>query len=281
MALSPDGAAQKRRVDEIVSSVQSVWGKRPTLGIILGTGMGRLADDLKADVTIPYERLPHFPASIGESHTGRLLAGVFEGLPTIVFHGRFHLYEGYDAKEVALPVRVLAGLGARYLFVSNAAGGLNPYFRRGDLMVVTDHINLQGDNPLVGPNLDEWGPRFPDMSEPYDQALCQIAEEVALESRIPIRQGIYAAMCGPNLETRAEYRFLRLIGADAVGMSTVPEVIVARHAGLRVLTLSVIAYECRPDALESIALPELQAAVASADPRVTSIFSGVARRIED
>ncbi len=244
-------------------------------GIILGTGLGRLADEIDDAVVVEYDDIPHFPLSTVEFHHGRLIAGRLSGRDVIAMQGRFHLYEGYDARQVTFPVRVLGATGVRDLLISNAAGGMNPLFRRGDLMLVTDHINLQGSNPLEGPNHDEWGPRFPDMSEPYDLELRALAERIALAQGLKLQQGVYCAVVGPNLETRAEYRFLRGIGADAVGMSTVPEVIVARHMGMRCMAVSVITDECFPDALEEVSIPDILAAAAAAEPGLTRIFCGV------
>ncbi len=228
---------------------------------------------------MPYDEIPHFPLSTVESHHGRLIVGHLSGVPVCALQGRFHLYEGYTPRQVTFPVRVLATLGIDTLFISNAAGGMNPLFRRGDLMLITDHINLQGQNPLVGPNVDDWGPRFPDMSEPYDPELRRLAEEKALELGIKLQQGVYVAVLGPNLETKAEYRFLRLIGADAVGMSTVPEVIVARHMNLRVMAISVITDECFPDALEPLSLEAVLAAAAEAEPRLTRLMKAVVEAV--
>ncbi len=247
----------------------------PHIGIILGTGLGRLGKEIETSDVIPYEEIPLFPLSTVESHTGRLLVGTLSGVPVVAMQGRFHLYEGYSAQEVTQPVRVLESLGVETLIVSNAAGGLNPLFRRSDIMLITDHINLQGANPLEGPNVDEWGPRFPDMSEPYDPELRNLAERVALESGIRLVQGVYAAVVGPNLETKAEYRFLRAIGADVVGMSTVPEVIVARHMSMRVLAFSVITDECFPDSLEPVSIDDVLAAASTAEPKLGRLITGV------
>ena len=251
----------------------------PDVGLILGTGLGSLGDDIETTDVIPYQEIPHFPLSTVESHTGRLLVGTLKGIPVLAMQGRFHLYEGYSAQEVTLPVRVLSSLGVSTLIVSNAAGGMNPLFRRGDIMLITDHINLQGANPLEGPNVDEWGPRFPDMSEPYDTDIRSITETVALELGIRLVQGVYLAVVGPNLETKAEYRFLRAIGADVVGMSTVPEVIVARHMGMKVLAFSVITDECFPDALEPVSIEDVLAAASSAEPDLRRIISTVVARL--
>lgn len=270
-----DAVRYREEVEEAVRFIRQRMSDRPSTGLILGTGLGMLAREIKAEVSIGYDEIPHFPVSTVETHHGRLVIGILEGHRVVALQGRFHLYEGYDARQASFPVRVLALLGVDRLFISNAAGGMNPHFSRGDLMLITDHINLQGDNPLVGPNVDDWGPRFPDMSAPYDPGLRQSAQNAALSLGIQLREGVYVAVGGPNLETRAEYRFLRLIGADAVGMSTVPEVIVARHMGLPVMAISVITDECFPDALEPISVPEILAAAADAEPRLTSILKRV------
>ena len=274
-----DVAAYRRLVDEAAESIRAKAAFEGHIGIILGTGLGALAKEIEADEVIPYDEIPGFPLATVETHDGRLLVGRLGGVPVVAMQGRFHLYEGYSPYEVTFPVRVLATLGIDTLLISNASGGMNPHFRRGDLMLVTDHINLQGANPLAGPNVDAWGPRFPDMSEPYDVALRQTAERVALEGRIKLHQGVYVAVVGPNLETRAEYRFLRQIGADVVGMSTVPEVIVARHMDLRVMAISVITDECFPDALEPISIEDVLAAAAEAEPKLTRIMKGVVEAI--
>lgn len=270
-----DVATYRRQVDAAAAAVRQRTDVTPRIGLILGTGLGRLADQIEVDVTIPYDEIPNFPLSTVESHDGRLLVGSLEEVPVFAFQGRFHLYEGYTARQVTFPVRVLGVLGVETLLISNAAGGMNPHYRKGDLMLVTDHINLQPENPLVGPNVDEWGPRFPDMSEPYDLDLRRTAEEKALEFGIQLHQGVYVAVSGPNLETRAEYRYLRQIGADVVGMSTVPEVIVARHMDLRVLAMSVVTDECFPDALEPVSLEEVLAAAAEAEPKLTRLMAAV------
>lgn len=250
----------------------------PRWGIILGTGQGRLAEHLEGGGALSYEEIPHFPPSTTPSHAGRLAWGRLRGVPVLLFQGRFHLYEGYSPRQVTLPVRLLAALGGEVLAVCNAAGGLNPLFQAGDLMLITDHINLQGDNPLVGANVDDWGPRFPDMSRVYDLELRNLAEEVAREVRLRLREGIYVAVKGPSLETPAETRMLRLLGADAVGMSTVPEVIAAVHAGLKVLGLSVISNVNLPDAMAPIELTEIIATVAAAEPRLVELLLGILAR---
>jgi len=274
-----DVASYRRRVEEAAAAVRARTDLRPTVGIILGTGLGALADAVEAEAVVPYDEIPHFPLSTVESHHGRLLAGRLDGVPVLALQGRFHLYEGYDPKAITFPVRVLRTLGVETLLISNAAGGMNPHFRRGDLMLLTDHINLQGANPLVGPNDDGWGPRFPDMSAPYDAGLRRIAEAAALAQAVKLQQGVYVAVEGPNLETRAEYRFLRAIGGDAVGMSTVPEVLVARHMGMRCLAVSVITDECFPDALEPVSLADVLAAAAEAEPKLTAVMRAVVREL--
>ena len=274
-----DMTAYKAKDEEAAAALRGSIPVVPRLGIILGTGLGALAAEIDDAVSIPYDDLPHFPLSTVESHHGRLIAGTLAGVPVLAMQGRFHLYEGYSAHEVVFPVRVMGVLGIDTLLISNAAGGMNPHFRRGDLMLLTDHINLQGHNPLEGPNVDAWGPRFPDMSEPYDRELRRVAEKRALERAIKLQQGVYAAVVGPNLETRAEYRFLRQIGADAVGMSTVPEVIAARHMDLRVMAVSVITDECFPDALEPVTLEEVLAAAAEAEPNLTALMKAVVETV--
>jgi purine-nucleoside phosphorylase len=266
----------RRQVTAAADAVREAFGGSiPSVGLILGTGLGHLADQLQGVQSVGYDELPHFPVSTVESHHGRLLMGTLAGVPVLAMQGRFHLYEGYSAQQAAFPVRVFAALGVETLLISNAAGGMNPLFRRGDLMLVTDHLNMQGANPLIGPNDDEVGPRFPDMSEPYDVDLRRAALDAAREAGIPLQRGVYAAVIGPNLETRAEYRMLRRLGADVVGMSTVPEVIVARHAGLRVLALSVITDECFPEALEPVNIQDILAAAAEAEPHLTRIVTDV------
>jgi purine-nucleoside phosphorylase len=277
--MTVDPKVHLRMVEEAATAIREQIAERPTAGFILGTGLGHLADAIEADAILPYDEIPHFPLSTVESHHGRLILGRLEGLQVVALQGRFHLYEGYDAQEVTFPVRVMAALGIDTLLVTNAAGGMNPHFRRADLMLITDHINLLGANPLAGPNVDAWGPRFPDMSEPYDPQLREWTEEAALAAGVKLQQGVYVAVVGPNLETPAEYRFLRAIGADAVGMSTVPEVIVARHMGLRTLAVSVITDECFPDALEPVSIDDVIAAAAEAQPRLTRLMRDLAARI--
>jgi purine-nucleoside phosphorylase len=270
-----------RALSEAVGHIRARGDWRPELGVILGTGLGALIEDIRIDTALDYAEIPHFPISTVESHSGRLIFGTLEGRAVVAMQGRFHFYEGYSLQQATFPVRVMQALGVETLFVSNACGGMNPVYRRGDLMRIEDHINLIGDNPLRGPNFDELGPRFPDMSEPYDRALGALADQVALESAIRMHVGVYVAVAGPNLETRAEYRFLRMIGADVVGMSTVPEVIVARHSGMRVLGISIVTDECFPDALEPVDVAEIIRVAGEAEPRMTAVIRGTVARLDD
>jgi len=271
--------ALRAELREAVAAVRERTAFEPEIGIILGTGLGALAEEIELEASIPYEELPHFPLSTVESHTGRLLLGRLAGQRVAALQGRFHRYEGYSLQQVTFPVRVLYLLGARTLVVSAACGGMNPLWEPGDLVLLDDHINLLGDNPLIGPNLDELGPRFPDMSEPYDRELQRLAQEVALELGIPLRRGVYVAVAGPNLETRAEYRMLRGMGADVVGMSTVPEVIVARHMGMRVMGCAIITDSCLPDALEPTAFERIVEIAMAAEPKLTALIRGVLARL--
>ena len=227
------------------------------------------------DVAIDYGDIPHFPKSTAVSHAGRLVCGTLAGLPIVAMEGRMHMYEGYPLDMITLPVRVMKALGAELLVVSNACGGMNPNYRCGDIMVIEDHINLMGDNPLIGINDDRLGPRFPDMCEPYQQTLVDRALKIARKEDIVAHKGVFVAVAGPNLETRAEYRFLRTIGADVVGMSTVPEVIVAVHCGLRVVGFSIITDMCLPDALKPANVEEIIAVANEAEPRLTTLVKGV------
>jgi purine-nucleoside phosphorylase len=267
------------RIHDAVEAVRKHTGLRPEVAIILGTGLGGLAEVIKAEASIPYQQIPGFPLSTVESHAGRLLVGRLEGRPVVAMQGRFHRYEGYDLATVTFPVRVMRALGAEVLVVSNACGGMNPLWSPGDLVLLSDHINLLGDNPLVGSNDDRLGPRFPDMSTPYDPELRSQARSAALELGILLREGVYVAVPGPNLETRAEYRMLRAFGADVVGMSTVPEVIVAAHAGMRTLGFSIITDQCLPDALEPADIGRIIATASRAEPSLTRLIARVVERI--
>lgn len=263
------------QIEESVAAIRAQWDKTPVAGIILGTGLGSLVEEIEVEASLDYGDIPNFPVSTAISHRGRLVCGTLAGLPVVAMEGRFHMYEGYPLKQITLPVRVIKALGADLLVVSNACGGMNPYYRAGDLMVIDDHINLMGDNPLIGINDDRLGPRFPDMCEPYDQALIRRAQEVARKADIPLHTGVFVAVAGPNLETRAEYRFLRGIGADVVGMSTVPEVIVAVHCGLRVVGFSIITDMCLADALQPANVEEIIATANEAEPRLRALVMGV------
>jgi len=247
----------------------------PEVAIILGTGLGGLAGEIDVEVAVEYGDIPGFRFSTVESHTGRLLFGTLGGRNVVAMEGRFHSYEGYSMRQITFPVRVMRALGAATLIVSNACGGMNPQWSPGDLVLISDHINLLGDNPLVGANDDSLGPRFPDMSAPYDPALRSLAVAVARDLKIPVREGVYVAVTGPNLETRAEYRFLRAMGADVVGMSTVPEVIVAVHGGMKVLGISIVTDACLPDALEPADINDIIATAAGAEPSLTRLVLGV------
>jgi purine-nucleoside phosphorylase len=267
------------RIAEAEAAIRARTAWAPEAAVILGTGLSGLAERIELETAITYEEIPHFPLSTVETHTGRLLFGRLGGRRVVAMQGRFHLYEGYDARQVTFPVRVMRELGVETLLLSNAAGGMHPAYRRADLMLIADHINLQGVNPLEGPNIDAWGPRFPDMSEAYDGALRALAREVADEGAIDLHEGVYVAVVGPNLETRAEYRFLRHIGGDAVGMSTVPEVIAARHMGMRCLGISVITDECVPETLQPVSIEDVLAAAAEAEPKLTRLMRGIAARL--
>jgi purine-nucleoside phosphorylase len=251
----------------------------PEVGLILGTGLGGLAREIAVEAEVPYAEIPGFPLSTVESHAGHLLLGLLAGRPVVAMQGRFHRYEGYDLQQVTFPVRVMHALGARTLIVSNACGGMNPLWAPGDLVLLSDHINLLGDNPLVGPNDERLGPRFPDMSAPYDPELRVLARAAALELGIALREGVYAAVPGPNLETRAEYRMLRSIGADVVGMSTVPEVIVANHQGMRTVGISIITDQCLPDALEPADIGRIIETAGRAEPALTRLVTSITERL--
>ncbi len=266
-------------VTDAVRAVQTRTAIVPEVAVILGTGLGGLADELKADVTIPYADIPGFPRPTVETHAGRLLFGALGKTRVAMMQGRFHRYEGYTLQQVAFPVRVLRALGAKTLIVSNVSGGMHPLWATGDLVLISDHINLLGDNPLAGPNNDAEGPRFPDMSAAYDPELRKLARDVALAHKIVLREGVYVAVPGPNLETRAEYRMLRALGADVVGMSTVPEVITAVHQGMRVLGLSIITDNCLPDALEPTSVEQIIAVARGAEPKLAAVVRGVLEQL--
>lgn len=278
MAIDTVEQFRKKR-DEAVNYIQTATQVKPEYLIILGTGLGQLTDDIDIVDTISYDKIPHFPVSTVESHAGRLIFGKLGGKDIMAMQGRFHYYEGYSMQQIGFPIRVAKALGAHTLFVSNACGGLNTNFRRGDVMLINDHINFLADNPLIGPNDDELGPRFPDMSEPYTKRLLDIAETVALENAIKLHEGVYLSVSGPMLETRAEYRYMRLLGADTVGMSTVPEVITAVHMGMEVLGISAITDECFPDALQPVNMEHVLEGASIAEPKMTKIITGVLERL--
>jgi len=267
------------KINETLKVIKKNTTEEYPFGIILGTGLGGLTKEIDVQHEIEYEDLPHFPLSTVESHHGKLIFGKIGDKNVVAMQGRFHFYEGYSMKQITFPVRVMKFLGVKTLLVANACGGMNPIYKRGDIMLMVDHINLLGDNPLIGMNEDELGPRFPDMSEPYDIELIKVAEEVALENKIKVQKGVYVAVPGPNLETKAEYRFLRTIGADVVGMSTIPENIVANHMGIKVLGISIVTDECFPDSLKPVNVEEIISTAMKAEPKMTLIMKEVVKRI--
>lgn len=266
------------KIEEAAEAIARQWGQRPRAGIILGTGLGNLAEQIESPTAIDYSEIPHFPQSTAVSHAGRLVCGLLAGVPVVAMEGRVHQYEGVPLKQITLPVRVMKRLGADLLIVSQAVGGMNPYYQAGDVMIIDDHINLMGDNPLVGVNDDRLGERFPDMSAPYTPELIEAGLEIARQENFPVHRGVTVAVTGPNLETRAEYRFLRQIGADVVGMSTVPEVIVAVHSKMRVFGMSVVTDMCLPDALEPADVESIIAVANSAAPKLQALVLGILRR---
>lgn len=270
----------RNQIAQALEFIRTKTDAKPKIGIILGTGLGGLVKEIKKEVVIDYASIPHFPVSTVESHQGKLIFGTLAGKKIVAMQGRFHMYEGYNLKQITFPVRVMKFLGVESIIVSNAAGALNPLFQKGDVMIISDHINLLGDNPLIGPNDDELGTRFPDMSEAYSKELIALAEQSALDLKIRVQKGVYVAMPGPNLETKAEYRFLRTIGADAVGMSTIPEDIVAVHMGMKVLGFSILTDECFPDALKPALLKEILKVATKAEPKMTAIMKEVVKRMK-
>ncbi len=270
-----------RTIEEARAAIAGRTTVRPEVGIILGTGLGQFAAAMANASSIPYDEIPHFARPSVESHAGELILGTLGGKATAILSGRVHYYEGLTMRQVTFPVRVLRALGVKTLVVTNAAGGMNPLFEAGDIAVVVDHINLMGDNPLIGPNEDSLGPRFPDMSEPYDRALVALAREVALAEKIALREGVLAGVAGPNLETRAEYRFLRWAGADLVSMSLIPEAIVAAHGGMRLLAFAVVTDLCLPDALEPVDIPRILANAAKAEPLLTRLVTRIVSRLPE
>jgi purine-nucleoside phosphorylase len=270
----------KAKITESVEFINQKSNIKPKIAIILGTGLGRLVEDIKEKEIIPYSDIPNFPISTVQGHGGNLVLGKLENKEVVAMQGRFHYYEGYNLKEVTFPVRVMKKLGADVIIISNAAGGMNRFFKRGDLMLITDHINLFGDNPLIGPNDEELGLRFPDMSEAYDRKLVELTLKVALEEKIKLHQGIYVGLTGPTLETPAEYRFLIKIGAGAVGMSTVPEVIVANHMRMKVLGISCITDLAINGVIVKTSLEEILKAASNAEPIMTKLIKKVIQKID-
>ena len=261
------------QIEETTRVIRAKVSAEPKIGIILGTGLGGLGQKIEQPQALPYEAIPHFPRSTVESHKGQLVFGRLQGKPVVVMEGRFHCYEGYTPAEVTYPVRVMKALGAETLVVSNAAGGMNPSYKAGDLMAIADHINLMGVNPLVGPNDERLGVRFPDLYGLYDERLISLADKIAKQEKIPLHRGVYVGVLGPNLETGAEYKFLRGIGADAVGMSTVPEVLVAVHSKMRVFAVSCVTDLCIPEALKPACIEEIIKVAAAAEPKLTTLIS--------
>ncbi|MCH2127883.1 MAG: purine-nucleoside phosphorylase [Pirellulaceae bacterium] len=268
----------KSQIAEAVKVICSHWSRRPMAGIVLGTGLGDLANHIRQEVAIDFTEIPHFPRTTALGHKGRLICGELAGVPVVTMEGRFHLYEGYSAQQVTLPVRVMGALGIQKLFLSNASGGLNPQFRSGDVVVIDDHVNLMWRNPLVGINDEQLGPRFPDMCQPFDRKMNEFALEIARQNDFVAHRGVYVGVIGPNYETRAECRFLRRLG-DVVGMSTVPEVIVAAHAGIRVMALSTVTNLCLPDQVKSTSGEEVIAIAAEVEPKLRAIVTGVLQQM--
>jgi purine-nucleoside phosphorylase len=268
-----------RQIKETVEFIRTKTSFEPEVGIILGTGLGRLVDEISIEFTLDYNRIPNFPLSTVEGHQGRLIFGELSGKKVVAMQGRFHFYEGYTMEQVVLPVRVMRQLGIKHLLLSNACGALNPALKTGSLMVIRDHINLLPGNPLIGRNIDSLGPRFPDMSQPYDRSLIEKGLEISRQHNIEMHTGVYVAVAGPNLETAAEYKYLRLIGGDVVGMSTVPEIIAARHMGLPCFAISVVTDEGWQENLEPVTLEQVLAAAAKAEPKMTLILKELAKML--
>jgi purine-nucleoside phosphorylase len=269
----------RQKIQEAIKHIRTKTQETYPIGIILGTGLGALAKEIEVDFSLDYGDIPYFPISTVESHQGRLIFGTLAGKKVVAMQGRFHFYEGYSMQQITFPVRVMKYLGVEKLFISNACGGLNPQYRKGDIMIIDDHINLLGTNPLIGPNDSELGDRFPDMSQPYSKELINLAEDVAMENKIKVHKGVYLALSGPNLETRAEYRMLRILQADVVGMSTVPEVIAAVHQGTEVFGISIITDECFPESLVPVSIEEVVEAANMAEPSMTTILKTVIERV--
>ncbi len=271
----------KNKVFQATSFVRSKIGQHPHIGLLIGTGLAGCLSHMKTAVSIDYRDIPNFPISTAPTHRGALLFGSIRGKQILAMQGRFHYYEGYSMRDITLPVRVMQLLGVKTLIVLNASGGINPSLNTGDIMVIADHINLTGSNPLIGPNVDEWGPRFPDMTQVYDPKLIIMAEETALENGVRLQKGVYVGLPGPSLETRAEIRFLKTIGADAVGLSTIPEVIAAAHGGMAILGISVITNMNLPDDPQPCRIDDIIATAEGAVPRVQAVIEGVIERLPD
>jgi purine-nucleoside phosphorylase len=263
------------RITEAADFLRERIKDKPLIGMITGTGLGSLTEKMEVDLRLPYKEIPNFPISTIKGHKGTLVFGRLANKSVIAMEGRFHIYEGYSPKDITFPIRVMSKIGINYLFISSATGGLNPQFEPDDLMIVTDHINLTANNPLLGPNLDQFGPRFQDMSEVYDRDLIALAREKALETGIALRQGVYVGVLGPSLETLAETRFLRMIGADAVGMSTVSEVIVGVHCGLKIMVMVVITNVHRPEGMKKISIEEVIASAEKAGPKLALLWEKI------
>ncbi len=268
-----------KQLNETIKFLKSKGITSPEIGIVLGTGLGGLVAEINIELEVDYDKIPHFPVSTVESHHGKLIYGTIADKKVLVMQGRFHYYEGYDMKQITYPIRVMKLLGVKNLLISNAAGAVNTAYKKSTLMLITDHINLYPDNPLIGKNLNDFGPRFPDMSEAYNKALNNKLRTIAQEHNILLQEGVYAPVPGPNLETRAEYRMIRKFGADAVGMSTVPEVIVANHMNLPCCAISVLTDECDPDNLAPVELAEILEAAAIAEPQLTKLYTELINRI--
>lgn len=268
----------RKQALEAVELIRKQWSGTPKAGMILGTGLGGLSDQIAVDCRIPYDEIPHFPASTAPSHAGQLVCGTLHGVPVVVMEGRFHYYEGYSLQQVTFPIRVMKELGADTLVVTSAVGGMNPLYKLADIIIIDDHINLLPDNPLRGVNDDALGVRFPDMSEPYSQDLVELARQTALDLSISAHKGVLAVVAGPNLETRAEYRMLRLMGADIVGMSTVPEIIVAKHAGMKTVAFSIVTDMCLPDALEEADINKILAVAADGGAKLERLLGEFVQR---
>jgi purine-nucleoside phosphorylase len=268
-----------KMLDEAVRYIKGQVTLQPQIGIILGTGLGSLVEGIEMTAVVDYDKIPHFPVSTVESHKGRLLFGNLRGKQIVCMQGRFHYYEGYTFQQIAFPVRVMKALGVETLIVSNAAGGMNPNFKAGDIMLIKDHINFFPGNPLIGPNDDKWGDRFPDMFEVYTFRLQELAKQVALDLKIPLQEGVYVGLTGPCIETAAEYRMLRGFGADAVGMSTVPEVIAAHHQGSKVIAFSIITDMGLPDNMHPLSLEDVIATASKTEPKLRDLIAGCVERM--